>query len=45
MKDVFTVSESSDRQQRSLQVIRGTDFHAALDPDDTIVPPFLEDLT
>ena len=32
-------------QQRGLQPIRRADLHAALDPDDTIIPPSLEHLT
>ena len=33
------------RQQRGFQSIRRADLHAALDPDNTIVPPCLEHLT
>ena len=42
--EVFRLSESSDSNNASLQLTRRADLHAAFDPDDTIVPPCLENL-
>ena len=44
MNEVFRVAESSVAHNAGLQSVRCADLHAALDPDDTIVPPRLEHL-